>query len=666
MQLGDRQYLHPELKPFVLSNVRLTGTNIGKGSYGSVEKVEIDGVMCAAKKIHDVLLDSSETPAAEIQNVSKQFIQECRLMSTLRHSRIVQFLGVCFLHGSRLPALVMELLLTSLHDLLDPDTGDSEPPPDAPKSSFTLGLKRSILHDVARGLAYLHDRLPPIIHRDLSARNVLLNSAMVAKIADLGMARIVPRMRAAATMTKVPGALIYMPPEALASLASNKEKSKYSASIDIFSLGIVSIFTLSQTFPCDLLEPTYTDEESGLLKAHTELERRDEYMQKIYSQLRKDHPLIQMIKGCLHNVPVRRPDIHEVLRLLEQSREREISDLKTKLQQVVKKDVGRETPSLKEHYQQEQLQLKLKHPIRTTYYKNFFLLRTVVLVNGQHAQVGVNENGWLTLNCRNPSVGVTFDSLVTDVSEVLQQHGLPAVSNYWCEEVPLFELEVTSQNELQKLLNLEGRIREELALKINSRMRAQLEPSASAGPPPDLHVLVEPQLYLNIPDHTHMDSKPIRIEKNNFTECMALFEESGLFDFGVVFRTSLANPERQDKGTCSISTLYVRVGQYKMYLQPPTGPEDTQNLVEELYEVVGWFHLGLCLKVPDYRLQTIRQDHPQDTEMCRAMMLSWWWNNTEDRKWAAIVRALAKTGRQVLARKIALKYGKSPGLFTAT
>ena len=218
--------------------------------------------------------------------------------------------------------------------------------------------------------------------------------------------------------------------------------------------------------------------------------------------------------------------------------------------------------------QQEQVLLKLKHPIRTTYYKNFFLLRTVVLVNGQHAQVGVDEKGWLTLNCRNPSVGVTFDSLVTDVSEVLQQHGLPAVSNYWCEEVPLFELKGTSRDELQKLLNLEGKIREELALKINSRMRAQLEPSdPSAAPPPDLHVLVEPQLYLIIPDHTHMDGKPIRIENKNFTECMALFGESGVFDFGAVFRASRANPERQDKGSymqyfylmCEQLSLCVRV-----------------------------------------------------------------------------------------------------------
>ena len=335
MQLADRLCQLPKLKPFVLSNVRLTGTRIGRGSYGSVEEIEICGVMCAAKKIHNVLLDSSEIPAAEIQKVSAQFVDECQLMSTLRNPHIVQFLGVCFLPGSRLPALVMELLLTSLHDLLDPDTGDSESPPDAPKPFFPLGLKRSILHDVARGLAYLHDRSPPIIHRDLSAKNVLLNSAMVAKIADLGMARIMPRMRAAATMTKAPGARIYMPPEALASSASNRERSKYDASIDIFSLGIVSVFALSQTFPSDLLPPTYIDRDSGTLRARTELERRGEYMKKIYSlpNLSKGHTLIQMIEKCLQDNPENRPSIHDVLQLLEQARatirdvESEISSL---------------------------------------------------------------------------------------------------------------------------------------------------------------------------------------------------------------------------------------------------------------------------------------------------------------------------------------------------
>ena len=303
----------------MLSNVQLTGTTIGRGSYGSVEEVELHGAICAAKKIYDVVLDNSEAPVEELHMASITFVKECQLMSTLRHPHIVQFLGVCILPGSRLPALVMERMLTSLHNLLEPETSNSEPQPNTPKLFFPLSLKRSILHNIAWGLAYLHEHSPPIIHRDLSARNVLLNSAMVAKIADLGVARIVPRMKSATTMTKAPGACLYMPPEAMAPSVSNMERSKYGISIDIFSLGIVSIFTLSQTFPCNILEPTYIDNESGLLKARTELERRDHYMQMIYGQLRKDHPLIQMIKMCL-DFPEKRPGIRKVMQLLEQAR----------------------------------------------------------------------------------------------------------------------------------------------------------------------------------------------------------------------------------------------------------------------------------------------------------------------------------------------------------
>ena len=314
---------NPELQPFVLSNVQLTGTTIGAGAYGSVEEVAVPGAICAAKKIHDFFLNTSLVPS--------QFVKECQIMSTLRHPNIVQFLGVCFLPGSRLPALVMERLLTSLHDLLDPET-DTPPPPDAPKPFFPQSLKCSILHNVACGLAYLHERSPLIIHRDLSARNVLLNSGMVAKIADLGVARIVPRMRVAATMTKGPGAIIYMSPEAMESKPAEKEeekdkKSKYDASIDIFSFGVLAIFTLCQTFPCDLLTPTYR--EGRQLKARTELERRERYMRR---QLREKHPLLQMIEGCL-DFPEDRPSIREVLRLLEEARA-EVRDEQTDMNKL--------------------------------------------------------------------------------------------------------------------------------------------------------------------------------------------------------------------------------------------------------------------------------------------------------------------------------------------
>ena len=284
-----------------------TGTKIGSGAYGKVEEVVLEA---AAKTI-----SNHHTSA------STQFMRECRLMSTLRHPHIVQFLGVCFFPDSRLPALVMERLLTSLHDLLDPET---PPLPGAPRPLlfFTMDLKCSVLYDVASGLAYLHERPSPIIHRDLSARNVLLNSAMVAKVADMGMARIMAHTRA---MTVAPGTIEYMPPEAMAGLHSDNKKSTYGASVDIFSFGIVTIFSIGGTSPSNLLEPTYYND-NGLLLARTELQRRRVYMRDVNAQLRAcgqlrgDHPLIRLIQQCLHNGPHKRPSIGEVLRLLEEAR----------------------------------------------------------------------------------------------------------------------------------------------------------------------------------------------------------------------------------------------------------------------------------------------------------------------------------------------------------
>ena len=111
-----------------------------------------------------------------------------------------------------------------------------------------------------------------------------------------------------------------MPPEVF------KENSKYDASINIFSLGVVTIFTIGETFPCDPLPSTYLDKRSGFLVARTELQRRSGYMAGVNQQLRAcgqlcgDHPLIRLIQQCLHNDPHKRPSIGEVLCLLEEAR----------------------------------------------------------------------------------------------------------------------------------------------------------------------------------------------------------------------------------------------------------------------------------------------------------------------------------------------------------
>ena len=224
----------PYLQRYVIPNVQATGKQLGVGSYGSVEELEINSLICAGKRIHESLIEAGN---AGVQRIAGKYAQECQLMADMRHPHIVQFMGVCFLPDSSLPVLVMERLLMSLDDLL-------ENTPDIP-----LALKRSMLADVSKGLVYLHNRSSPIIHRDLSAKNVLLNSAMAAKISDLGNSRIVDLQpgQLVKTMSRIPGTLVYMPPEALYSLPGYEpDKSHYGTKIDIFSFGHLSLFTLIQ------------------------------------------------------------------------------------------------------------------------------------------------------------------------------------------------------------------------------------------------------------------------------------------------------------------------------------------------------------------------------------------------------------------------------------
>ena len=220
-----------ELSRFFLTGVKWTGRpSLGVGAYGSVEPLELNGMACAGKRIHDILVDVGNEGAEEI---AARFVEECKLMSDLRHPHVVQFLGLCLAPSSSLPILVMEHLYCSLDDLLE-TTRD-----------IPLYMKRAILRDVALGLAHLHGRHPAIIHRDLTARNVLLNNSMRAKLADFGVARILnlPAGKLEATLSRVPGTSTYMPPEVFS------REAKYNTAVDIFSFGHLLLFTITQKQP---------------------------------------------------------------------------------------------------------------------------------------------------------------------------------------------------------------------------------------------------------------------------------------------------------------------------------------------------------------------------------------------------------------------------------
>jgi serine/threonine protein kinase len=317
----EKAFQKKELKIFQLSILDTSSYRvIGAGANCSVIEVAVAGTLCAAKHLRTDISDfKARKPNEFLKRFVTDFTSECELMSTLRHPNIVQFMGVAFFPGSpRPPALVMELMLTSLHELLD----RPEPP------FFPLSMKCSVLHNVASGLAYLHERTEPIIHRNLAAKKILLNSGMIAKIADLAVARTLKGKKKAHKMTKAPGDVEYMPPEAFA------DTSNYDTSIDIFSLGVLAIFTVGEVLPTELLSATEIDE-NGVLIARRELQRRSKYMINVNDKLRQfsgsensgdleghlDHPVIQLIHQCLENNPHSRPKILVVLRLLEKARD---------------------------------------------------------------------------------------------------------------------------------------------------------------------------------------------------------------------------------------------------------------------------------------------------------------------------------------------------------
>ena len=159
---------------------------------------------------------------------------------------------------------------------------------------------------MALGLRYLHEHSPPIVHRDLSANNVLLTTSMGGKISDLGVAKILnltPAQMTQRMSTQAPGTPCYMPPEALMA------RPTYTSKIDSYSYGVMVIHVLCGRwpFPTDVFRPDLRNPD--VLVPVSELDRRAEYLRDIG----QDHPLMGLISQCLSNAPTRRPEASEIL-----------------------------------------------------------------------------------------------------------------------------------------------------------------------------------------------------------------------------------------------------------------------------------------------------------------------------------------------------------------
>ena len=268
---------------------------IGRGSDAIVYRVNWQGIDIALKVLHPVFV---EPGVQDRERKLRAFGQEVFRLSRVHHPNLCQLIGLARVRGNA--ALALELLSASLEDA---SIGDGRE--DAPKLV-------SYLCDASAGLRYLHSF--GIIHRDLAPKNVLVKNG-TAKVSDFGGAKFVrltsPRqqqhqVQSAMEMTRCPGTLLFMAPEAL------REAPDYDRPLDVFSLGVMMLSVLTGVMPgIELITAPHfvVVRECGqqVEEVIPETTRRARYL----ARLPDEHTLKPLIRRCLSNRPEDRPSAEQ-------------------------------------------------------------------------------------------------------------------------------------------------------------------------------------------------------------------------------------------------------------------------------------------------------------------------------------------------------------------
>ena len=197
------------------AQLEVTTTVLGKGAYGEVRVGVYHGDRVAVKRLHNVI-------ASEYYH--KMIQREMGIAARLRHPKLVLFIGAVTTGNL---TIVTELMETSLRSELEHGRL---------KEAHLLPISR----DIACALCYLHSLPEPIIHRDVSSANVLLNSRQggwTAKLGDYGSANFQAKLQ-----TVGPGCPVYAAPEA------DKPKEQ-GPKMDVYSYGVLLLEMCSGTLP---------------------------------------------------------------------------------------------------------------------------------------------------------------------------------------------------------------------------------------------------------------------------------------------------------------------------------------------------------------------------------------------------------------------------------
>ncbi|XP_044473992.1 probable LRR receptor-like serine/threonine-protein kinase At1g06840 isoform X3 [Mangifera indica] len=269
-----------------------SSTQVGQGGYGRVYRgVLSDNTIVAIKR-------------AEIGSVQgqKEFLTEIKLLSRLHHRNLVALLGYCDEEEEQM--LVYEYIPngTLRHWLSGKD-----------KACLNFSMRVRIALHAAKGILYLHTEAnPPVFHRDIKASNILLDSKLIAKVADFGLSRLAPALDDQGTIathvsTIVKGTPGYLDPEYLLT-------HKLTDKSDVYSLGVVFLELLTGMEPIshgkNIVREVNAACESGLM-----LSIIDNRMGPCPSECLER--FVALALNCCHDKTERRPSMLDVARELE-------------------------------------------------------------------------------------------------------------------------------------------------------------------------------------------------------------------------------------------------------------------------------------------------------------------------------------------------------------